>query len=86
MEDKLQKHENVLEAVVVGVPDKDRGEIVKAYVKIDIQSSEELKKELQDFVKLELSRHEYPREIEFVKEIPKTEGGKINRKEVKKWG
>ena len=36
-------------------------------------------------VMLELSRHEYPREIEFVDEIPKTEGGRINRKEVKKW-
>ena len=85
VEDKLQKHKNVLEAVVIGAPDKDRGEIVKAYVKANVKPSETLKKELQDFVKLELSRHEYPREIEFVHEIPKTEGGKVNRKEVKNW-
>ena len=44
-----------------------------------------MKKELQDFVKLELSKHEYPREIEFVEEIPKTVGGKINRREIKNW-
>jgi acetyl-CoA synthetase len=85
VEDKLQKHKNVLEAVVVGIPDKDRGEIVKAYVRTNIEPTEELKKELQEFVKLELSRHEYPREIEFVDEFPRTEGGKISRKEIKKW-
>ena len=44
-----------------------------------------MKKELQDFVKLELSKHEYPREIEFVEEIPKTEGGKINSREINNW-
>lgn len=85
VEDKLNKHKKVLEAVVVGVPDKGRGEIVKAYVKTSAEPTDELKRELQEFVKLELSRHEYPREIEFVNEIPKTEGGKINRKEVKMW-
>lgn len=85
VEDKLQKHKNVLEAVVIGVPDKDRGEIVRAYVTTDAERSDEFKKELQEFVKLELSRHEYPREIIFVDEIPKTVGGKINRKAIKDW-
>ncbi|MEW6616388.1 MAG: AMP-binding protein [Thermodesulfobacteriota bacterium] len=86
VEDKLQQHKHVLEAVVIGVPDKNRGEIVKAFVRTDAEPTEEFKKELQDFVKLELSKHEYPREIDFVDEIPKTEGGKINRKVVKEWG
>lgn len=85
VEDKLQKHAAVLETVVIGVPDKDRGEIVKAFVVTNADPTDELKKELQDFVKIELSMHEYPRQIEFVKEIPKTEGGKINRKVVKGW-
>ena len=85
VEDKLQQHKNVLEAVVIGVPDKDRGEIVKAFVKTNAEPTEDLKIELQDFVKIELSKHEYPREIEFVDAIPKTEGGKTNRKEVKAW-
>ncbi len=85
VEDKLQQHAHVLEAVVIGVPDKDRGEIVKAFVKTNADPTEELKKELQEFVKLELGMHEYPREIEFVDEIPKTAGGKVNRKQVKEW-
>jgi len=85
VEDKLQRHKHVLEAVVIGVPDKDRGELVKAFVKTDAEPTEDLKKELQEFVKMGLSKHEYPREIEFVDEIPKTEGGKINRKEVRAW-
>lgn len=83
VEDKLQRHAVVLETVVVGVPDKDRGEIVKAFVVTNAEPTDQLKNELQDFVKNELSKHEYPREIEFVEEIPKTEGGKINRKAVK---
>ena len=73
-------------AVVIGVPDKDRGEIVKAYVKTNAEPTEALKKELQEYVKMELSKHEYPREIEFVDDIPKTEGGKTNRKEIKYYG
>jgi acetyl-CoA synthetase len=85
VEDKLQKHRAVIEVAVTGVPDKDRGEIVKAFVKTNAEATDGLKRELQEFVKRELSPHEYPREIEFVTEIPKTDGGKINRKEVKKW-
>jgi len=85
VEDKLQQHEHVLEAVVTGVPDKDRGEIVKAYVKTNADPTEALKKELQEYVKMELSKHEYPREIEFVDDIPKTEGGKTDRKKIKAW-
>jgi acetyl-CoA synthetase len=71
--------------VVVGAPDSDRGLIVKAYLKVSQPQSEGLKKEIQEFVKQRLSKHEYPRAIEFVNEIPKTDAGKINRRAVKKW-
>jgi acetyl-CoA synthetase len=85
VEDKLRRHPNVLEAVVVGKPDKDRGFIVVAYVKVNVGPSETLKEEIRNFVKTELSKHEYPREIEFVDEIPLTQAGKIDRKVVKAW-
>jgi acetyl-CoA synthetase len=85
IEDKLQKHKNVLEAAVVGKPDKDRGHVVKAFVRINCKPSDALKKELQEFVKGELSKHEFPREIDFVDSLPKTEGGKISRREIKQW-
>jgi acetyl-CoA synthetase len=85
VEDALQKHSAVEEAVVVGAPDKDRGQIVKAYLKVNKEPSEALKKEIQDFVKERLSKHEYPRAIEFLNEIPKTTGGKIDRKKIKEW-
>ena len=84
VEDALQKHPAVLEVVVVGAPDKERGQIVKAFIGTDEEPSEKLKKELQDFVKTRLSKHEYPREIEFLKRLPRTEGGKIKREELKK--
>jgi len=49
----------------------------------DLKPNLELKKELQDFVKDKSGKHEYPREIEFIKAFPKTEGGKVWRKELK---
>ena len=83
VEDVLLMHNAVQEAVVVGVPDEDRGQIVKAYVVTRSEHSKSLEKELKDFVKYKLSMHEYPREIEFMESLPKTEGGKIKRKELK---
>jgi acyl-coenzyme A synthetase/AMP-(fatty) acid ligase len=68
---------------VVGIPDQERGQIVKAFIVTDLTPTLELKKELQDFVKDKLSKHEYPREIEFMEALPKTEGGKVRRKELK---
>ncbi|MDO8785531.1 MAG: hypothetical protein Q7J12_04870 [Syntrophales bacterium] len=85
VEDALQKHEAVEEAVVVGAPDKERGQIVKAYLKVKKEPTEALKKEIMAFVKERLSKHEYPRAIEFVDEIPKSAGGKIDRKKIKDW-
>jgi acetyl-CoA synthetase len=85
VEDCLQKHPAVEEAVVVGAKDDERGLIVKAYVKPRGQPSDSLKAEIQNFVRDRLSKHEYPRVIDFVSEIPKTTGGKIDRKLVKSW-
>ncbi len=80
IENVLEKHPSVSEAAVVGSPDKDRGEVVKAFIIPNREPTEELKRDVQEFVKTRLSKHEYPREIEFVSELPKTPDGKIKRK------
>jgi acetyl-CoA synthetase len=85
IEDCLIKHEAVALAAAIGKPDPLRTEIVKAFVVLrpDYQPSEALKKEIADFVKARLSAHEYPREIEFVTELPMTTTGKIIRRELR---
>lgn len=83
IENVLEKHPAVEKAAVVGNPDKERGEIVKAFIVTNREPSEELKLEIKEFVRAKLSMHEYPREIEFIKEIPETPDGKIKRKELK---
>ncbi len=83
IESVLEKHPAVQKAAVVGSPDKERGEIVKAFIVTDRQPSEQLKLEIQEFVKSRLSMHEYPKEIEFIDTIPETPDGKIKRKELK---
>lgn len=85
VEQAIMNHPNVEECAVVGLPDKQRGEIVKAFIKLKAGSpgSERLKKEIQQFAGNNLSKHEYPREIEFVDELPKTADGKIKRKSLK---
>jgi acetyl-CoA synthetase len=83
IEDAIKKHPAVVEVAVVGSPDKERGEVVKAFIKTNRNPSEELKEEMQEFVKANLSKHEYPREIEFLEELPKTPDGKIKRKDLR---
>ncbi len=86
IEDCLIKHPAVAMAAVIGSPDEVRGEIVKAFIvlKPEITSDPTLKEDIQYFVKTRLAAHEYPREIEFVKELPLTATGKIMRKDLRK--
>ena len=67
---------------MVGKPDEIRGEVVKAFVvlKSNYQPSDPLKQEIQMFVKNKLAKHNYPREIEFIADLPKTPSDKIMRR------
>ena len=73
------------EAAVVGKPDRLRGEIVKAFValKAGYEPSDEMARDIQAFVKRVTAPYKYPREIEFVDELPKTVSGKIRRVELR---
>ncbi|MEM4781673.1 MAG: AMP-binding protein, partial [Halalkalicoccus sp.] len=84
VEDVLLDHEAVAQVGVVGVPDETRGEIVKAFVEVaaGYEGSDALREELQAFVKDRLAKYEYPREIEFRRELPRTTTGKIKRREL----
>jgi acetyl-CoA synthetase len=81
VESALIEHPAVNEAAVVGVPDPQRTEIVKAFVVLApaFKGSEALAEKLAQHVKKRLSAHSYPREVEFVAELPKTPSGKIQR-------
>lgn len=85
VEHAIMKHPSVDECAVVGSPNKQRGETVKAFVKLKggYSSSEHLREEIQNFVKDKLSKHEYPRDLDFIKELPKTPDGKIIRRLLK---
>ena len=80
IEDALLKHPQVREAAAIGTPDTLRGQIVKAFIVSDRPGDDIFSRELQDLVRSRLSQHEYPREIAFVAELPKTPAGKVNRK------
>ena len=86
IEECLMKHPAVAMVGVVGVPDKLRTEIVKAFVQLrpEIAATEALKADLAGFVKTRLAAHEYPREVEFVAELPLTTTGKIMRRELRR--
>ena len=80
VESTLLEHPAVREAAVIGKPDSQRTEIVKAFVIADpARVGDPLAAELAQFVRHRLSAHAYPREIEFVTELPKTTSGKIQR-------
>ena len=76
----------VLECAVVGVPDPTRGQLVKAYIVLTAgtEGTDELKKEIQEYVKSHTAPYKYPRQIEFMENLPKTISGKIRRTELRK--
>jgi 2-aminobenzoate-CoA ligase len=81
IEATLLTHPAVAECGVVGAPDEARGMIVKAYVVLTngIEGDAALTTELQDHVKREIAPYKYPRAIEFVAQLPKTQTGKLQR-------
>lgn len=85
VESVLIEHPAVLESAVVAKPDKMRGTIVKAYVVLrkSFTPSEALVRELQEHCKTATAPYKYPREIEFVLDLPKTISGKIRRIELR---
>jgi acetyl-CoA synthetase len=82
VEDCLFGHPAVAMSAVIGAPDPARTERVKAFVILNdgFEPSDDLAIEVQEHVKRRLAAHEYPREVEFVTELPMTTTGKIQRK------
>ena len=81
IEEALLGHPAVKECAVVGSPDEMRGNVVKAFVVLreGTMGGDELCSTLQEHVKLQIAPYKYPREIEFVESLPKTENGKLQR-------
>ncbi len=81
VEGALLQHAAVLECAVIGVPDEERGQVVKAFIVLapHHEASPELTRALQDHVKAVIAPYKYPRLVEFVGALPKTETGKLQR-------
>jgi len=88
VESVLSEHDAVLECAITGAPDPKRGQVVKATVVLNkgFEPSDEMIKELQEYVKKTTAPYKYPRIVEFVEELPKTISGKIKRAQIRKEG
>jgi acetyl-CoA synthetase len=82
IENALMRYPSVQECAVAASPDPGRGEIVKAFIVLrpGAVPSERLASDIQDFVKHEIAPFKYPRQIEFVSDLPRTASGKISRR------
>jgi 2-aminobenzoate-CoA ligase len=81
VENVLLEHASVAECAVVGVPDDERGQLVTAFIVLvpGHTGSPDLTKQLQDFVKSQIAPYKYPRAVEFVTALPRTDTGKVQR-------
>jgi 2-aminobenzoate-CoA ligase len=81
VENVLLEQEAVKECAVIGVPDDERGHVVKAVVVLrdGVPASDDTVRALQDFVKAEIAPYKYPRIVEFADALPRTETGKLQR-------
>jgi len=88
IEDTLLKHPAVAMSAVVGIPDPVRTESIKAWIVLrpGFAGSERLAREIQDFVKVQLAAHEYPRFVQFTDALPMTATGKVLRRELRARG
>jgi 2-aminobenzoate-CoA ligase len=86
VESALLLHPAVAECGVVGVPDEERGMVVKAYVVLRAGHNGDaaMTRTLQDYVKANIAPYKYPRAVEFVAELPKTQTGKLQRFELRR--
>jgi acetyl-CoA synthetase len=87
IEECLARHDAVADAGVIGVSDQERGEVSKAFVVLvdGARGSPELAEKLQTFVRSRLAQYEYPLEIEFIDELPKTTTGKVRGASLRDW-
>lgn len=85
VEDALVTHDAVEEAAAVGTPHEERGNVVKAYIVLtdEYEPSDDLKTEIQEYMKEQTAPYKYPRRIEFTDQLPKTSSGKIRRIELR---
>jgi acetyl-CoA synthetase len=88
IEHTLMKHPAVAMSAVVGIPDPIRTEAIKAWIVLrpGFAPSDALAREIQDFVKVQLAAHEYPRFVQFAESLPLTATGKVLRRELRALG